>query len=225
MQEIRSRLKALIQEKCVLRGDFILASGQRSKVFFDLKRVTLDPEGVHLIATLILDLIDDLARKDGRPIDALGGPTIGADPIVGHVAGLSWTRASQARSAHSPGGSPSAASGPQPGASPGGDLPPPPDAPSHGQARPIRGFLVRKEEKDHGTRRIIENEIARGSRVVVFEDVVTTGSSTLQAVRKAVEAGLEVAAIVSLVDRDQGGAEALSRYRYIPLFTKSEFGL
>jgi orotate phosphoribosyltransferase len=227
VQEIRSRLKALIQEKCVLRGDFILASGQRSKVFFDLKRITLDPEGVHLIATLILDLIDDLARKDGRPIDALGGPTIGADPIVGHVAGLSWARASQARStdAHSPGGSPTAASGPLPGAPAGGNLAPAPDAPSHGQARPIRGFLVRKEEKDHGTRRIIENEIPRGSRVVVFEDVVTTGSSTLQAVRKAVEAGLEVAAIVSLVDRDQGGAEALSRYRYIPLFTKSEFGL
>ena len=85
MQQIRSRLKALIQEKCVLRGDFILASGQRSKVFFDLKRVTLDPEGVHLIATLILDLIDDLARKDGRPIHALGGPTIRANTGSGDI--------------------------------------------------------------------------------------------------------------------------------------------
>src|SRR5881296_124483 len=89
----RDRLKALIVEKCVIHGDFVLASGQRSKVFFDCKRVTLDPEGIHLIAGLLLDLIDDLARRDGRPIDAIGGPTIGADPVVGHVAGRSWERA------------------------------------------------------------------------------------------------------------------------------------
>src|SRR5213594_1956873 len=89
----RDRLKALIAEKCVLTGDFVLASGQRSKVFFDCKRVTLDPEGIHLIAGLILDLVDDFARLDGRPIDAIGGPTIGADPVVGHAAGRSWERA------------------------------------------------------------------------------------------------------------------------------------
>src|SRR2546428_10942373 len=91
----RDRLKALIAEKCVTHGDFVLASGQRSKVFFDCKRVTLDPEGIHLIAGLLLDLIDDLARRDGRPIDAIGGPTIGADPIVGHRAGLARQRAPQ----------------------------------------------------------------------------------------------------------------------------------
>ena len=83
----RERLKALIQEKCILHGDFVLASGQQSKIFFDCKRATLDPEGVHLIATLILEIADRLAADDGRPIDAIGGPTIGADPIVGHVAG------------------------------------------------------------------------------------------------------------------------------------------
>jgi orotate phosphoribosyltransferase len=194
--DARSRLKTLINEKCVLRGDFVLASGQRSKVFFDCKRVTLDPEGLHLIAGLILDLIDDLARRDGRPIDAIGGPTIGADPVVGHVAGLSWERATRG-------------SGTGPAAA----------------LRPLRAFLVRKEIKDHGTRRIIENEIPRGARVVVFEDVVTTGGSTLEAIRKAEEVGLEVAAVVAVVDREQGGAEALARYRYLPLFKKSEFGL
>src|SRR2546422_6249103 len=89
----RDRLKALIAEKCVTHGDFVLASGQRSKVFFDCKRVTLDPEGIHLIAGLLLDLIDDLARRDGRPIDAIGGPTIRADPVVGPLAGLPWERA------------------------------------------------------------------------------------------------------------------------------------
>src|SRR5881396_1863627 len=81
--DARSRLKALITEKCVLKGEFVLASGQRSKVFFDCKRVTLDPEGLHLIAGLILETIDDLVRRDGRPID----------PVGGHVAGRSWERA------------------------------------------------------------------------------------------------------------------------------------
>ena len=192
----RERLKTLIAEKCVLQGDFVLASGQHSKVFFDCKRVTLDPEGIHLIAGLLLDLIDDLVRRDGRPIDAIGGPTIGADPIVGHVAGLSWERATQGAGSR-----------------------------SRPALRPLRGFLVRKETKDHGTKRGIENDIPRGSRVLIFEDVVTTGGSTLEAIGRAEAAGLEVTAVVSVVDREQGGTEALARYRYFPLFKKSEFGL
>jgi len=192
----RERLKTLIAEKCVLQGDFVLASGQRSQVFFDCKRVTLDPEGIHLIAGLLLDLIDDLVRRDGRPIDAIGGPTIGADPIVGHVAGLSWERATQGAGSR-----------------------------SRPALRPLRGFLVRKETKDNGTKRGLENDIPRGSRVIIFEDVVTTGGSTLEAIGRAEAAGLEVTAVVSVVDREQGGTEALARYRYFPLFKKSEFGL
>jgi orotate phosphoribosyltransferase len=191
----RGRLKELIQQKCVLHGDFVLASGQRAKVYFDGKRATLDPEGVHLIAMLILDLADRLAADDGRPIDAVGGPTIGADPVVGHVAGLSWQRAQAT----------SGASGKPP--------------------QTMRAFLVRKDSKDHGTRRLIENDIPRGARVIVFEDVVTTGGSTLAAIKRIEEAGLEVAAVVAMVDREQGGAEALARYRYRPLFRKSEFGI
>ncbi len=194
--DARDRLKALIAEKCVLRGDFVLASGQRSKVFFDCKRVTLDPEGVHLIASLILNLIHDLVRTDGRAIDAIGGPTIGADPIVGHVAGLSWQRATEGT------GTRVAAA-----------------------LRPLRGFLVRKASKDHGTQRVIENDIPRGARVLMFEDVVTTGGSTLEAITRAEEAGLEIAAVACVVDREQGGDKALARYRYHPLFKKSEFGI
>jgi len=194
--DARARLKSLIQERCVLHGEFVLASGQRSKVYFDCKRATLDPEGIHLIVNLVLDIIDDLARQDGRPIDAIGGPTIGADPIVGHVAGLSWERATQGSGTH-----------------------------STAALRPLRGFLVRKASKDHGTERLIENDIPKGSRVVIFEDVVTTGGSTLEAIARAEEAGLEVAAVVTVVDREQGGDTQLARYRYHPLFKKSEFGL
>jgi orotate phosphoribosyltransferase len=183
-QDPRARLKALIQQKCVQHGDFLLASGQRTTVFFDCKRATLDPEGVHLIGALVLAIIDELAREDGRPIDAVGGPTIGADPVVGYIAGRSWER-----------------------------------------GRPLLAFLVRKESKDHGTRRVIENDIPPGARVVVFEDVVTTGGSTLEAIHRIEEAGLHVAGVVAVVDREQGGAQALARYRYRPLFLKSEFGI
>ena len=187
--DTRERLKALIQERCVLHGDFTLASGQKSKVYFDGKRATLDPEGLHLIATLILDLIDRLEREDRRRIDAIGGPTIGADPVVGHLAGRSFERAAS------------------------------------GQGHPVRAFLVRKESKDHGTRRTIENDIPAGARVVVFEDVVTTARSTLEAIASVERAGLEVAAVVALVDREQGGEQALKRFRFLPLFRKTEFGL
>jgi orotate phosphoribosyltransferase len=214
--DTRARLKRLIEERCVLRGDFLLASGQRAGVYFDGKRATLDPEGVHLIATLILELTDRLSSDDGRPIDAVGGPTIGADPVVGHVAGLSWQRAQAAAAVRSSAPAGSHAGPAASGAIAGRPAPAP---------RPLRAFLVRKESKEHGTRRLIENDIPSGSRVLVFEDVVTTGGSTLAAIKKIEEAGLEVAAVAALVDREQGGAEALSRYRYHPFFRKSEFGI
>ncbi len=197
----QDRLKALIKEKCILHGDFLLSSGQRSNIFFDCKRATLDPEGIHLIATLILKIIKRLATEDRRPIDAIGGPTIGADPIVGHVAGLSWVHA----------GSPVARR--------------PASAARASAAQPIRAFLVRKANKDHGTQRLIENDIPKGARVVIVEDVVTTGASTLQAVRQAEEAGLDVAAVISVVDREQGGAKTLTGYRYYPLYKKADFDL
>ncbi len=176
----RQRLRDLIAEKCVLRGEFVLASGARSSVYFDCKRATLHPEGVALIGELLWEAIGAL----GMEIAAVGGPTIGADPIVGHLAAL-----------------------------------------SHMKGRPLAAFLVRKEAKSHGTRRTIENPPPAGSRVVIFEDVVTSGGSTLDAIRAVEEAGLKVAAVFCLVDREQGGAAALAAYDYRPLFKKSEFGL
>ena len=174
------RLKTLIHQKCVLHGDFVLASGARSSVYFDCKRATLDPEGISLIGELLWERIAGLPVE----VSAVGGPTIGADPIVGHLAALSWQK-----------------------------------------GKPLAAFLVRKEAKTHGTRRFIENPPPSGSRVVIFEDVVTSGGSTLDAIRAAEESGLKVAAVFSLVDREQGGAKALAAYDYHPLFKKSEFGL
>jgi orotate phosphoribosyltransferase len=187
--DARARLKALVAEKCILRGDFTLASGQKSSVYFDCKRATLDPEGLHLLGILLLGVIDGLEKDDGRRIDAIGGPTIGADPVVGHVAGASWARQLT------------------------------------GAGHPVRAFLVRKATKDHGTGRLIENDMPKGSRVLVFEDVVTTAKSTLEAIATMEQAGLDIAAIAAVVDREQGGAQALAGYRFLPLFRKTEFGL
>ena len=178
--DTRQRLKELITARCLLKGEFLLASGARSNVYFDCKRVTLDPEGVALIGEILWGEIRALPVE----VTAVGGPTIGADPIVGHLAALSWQK-----------------------------------------GKPLAAFLVRKEAKSHGTRRFIENPPPSGSRVVIFEDVVTSGGSTLDAIRAAEESGLKVAAVFSLVDREQGGAKALAAYDYHPLFKKSEFGL
>jgi orotate phosphoribosyltransferase len=175
--EARERLGALLRQRALVRGAFRLASGQISDHYFDCKRVTLDPEGAHWTAEAILDLIE----KEGLHPEAVGGPTIGADPIAAAVALRSRER-----------------------------------------GRPLPAFLVRGRAKDHGTGRTIENAPPPGARVLVVEDVITTAASTLGALREVEEAGLKVEAVVCLVDREQGGAEALSAYRFLPLFRRSE---
>ncbi|MBI3449431.1 MAG: orotate phosphoribosyltransferase [Acidobacteria bacterium] len=92
---------------------------------------------------------------------------------------------------------------------------------------PIAGFMVRREVKTHGTQKKIENPPARGTKVVIVEDVVTTGGSTLDAIASAEEAGLKVVAVMPLVDREEGGGEAIRKRvplaSYQPLFVKSDF--
>jgi orotate phosphoribosyltransferase len=175
--DARERLGALLRQRALVRGTFRLASGQISDHYFDCKRVTLDPEGAYWAAEAILDLID----KERLAAQAVGGPTIGADPIAAAVA-----------------------------------------VRSHERGRPLPAFLVRGRAKDHGTGRTIENAPPAGARVVVIEDVVTSGSSTLRAIREVEEAGLKVEAVVCLVDREQGGAQALAAYRFLPLFRRAE---
>ncbi len=97
---------------------------------------------------------------------------------------------------------------------------------SHVRGRPIDGFYVRKEPKRHGTRRRIENPPEPGTKVVIVDDVVTTGGSLLQAVREAREAGCEVVAVLALVDREeQHGASRIREAvdTYVPLYTRSDF--
>ncbi len=93
------------------------------------------------------------------------------------------------------------------------------------QGRPLDGFYVRKQPKTHGTMRLIENPPPPGTRVVIVEDVVTSGGSALKAVVEAEKAGCIVAAVIALLDRDEGGAEAI-RARvpsYVALYTRRDF--
>ena len=177
----RERLLEILREKSLKIGEFTLVSGKKSNYYFDSKFTTLDPEGAYLTACLILDRL----RSDKITAEAIGGMTLGADPIVSAVAAVSWS--------------------------------------DRDRYEPLKAFIVRKEAKGHGTRRSIEGyEPVPGAHVVIVDDVCTTGGSTLRAIREAEEAGLIVVAVLALVDRQQGGSEALADYRFLPLFTASE---
>jgi len=154
----RERLKEILQEKSILRGDFTLASGKKSTYYIDARLTTLDAEGVNLIGKIFLEEI----KKDPS-ITTVGGPTMGADPIVGSVLALSQEQ--------------------------GNSLP---------------GFLVRKQEKGHGTGKLIEGNLNEGDVVAMFEDVVTTGGSVIKAIDAVRESGAEVKKLLVIVDREEG---------------------
>lgn len=178
--DARARLREILLSEAVLRGEFVLASGKTSNVYLDCRRASLHPEGSNLIGAALLDRIEEL----GLEPDCVGGPTLGADPLVGVMVPLSWQR-----------------------------------------GRPLPGFLVRKEPKGHGTGKSLEGQWAEGWKAVVVEDTVSTGGSVLKALRRVEEAGLEVLAVLCVVDRELGGAETLKDYRFSPLFTAAELGL
>jgi orotate phosphoribosyltransferase len=173
----KDRLCALLKAESLLFGDFTLASGRKSAYYFDSNKTTLLPEGAWLTARLVLRRL----REEAVQAQAIGGLTLGADPIVCPVAAL-----------------------------------------SHVEGPPLRAFLVRKEVKEHGTGRKIEGCPPPGTRAVIVDDVVTTAGSTLAAIEAAEGAGLVVAAVLCLVDREEGGTEKLARWPFFPLFRRSE---
>jgi orotate phosphoribosyltransferase len=140
---------------------FKLVSGGISQFYFNCKKVTLDPEGQYLIGNLVFQAVR------GQSIQAIGGLTLGADPIAHAVAYTSWL-----------------------------------------EHQPIQAFVVRKQAKDHGTMVPIEGKVSPGDRVVVVDDVVTTGGSTLKAIQACRHAGLEVVKVVVLVDRQEMNGRA-----------------
>lgn len=157
-------LRRLLLERSVRRGDFVLASGQRSSYYVDCRPSTMSAEGMALIGRMGWRAIRD-ARWRPR---AISGLTMGADPVSYAVAAASW----------------------------GTDL-------------VLDAFSVRKDTKDHGTGRFIEGNFADGSRVVVTEDVITSGGSAKKAIDAVRSAGGEVVGVLAVVDRGQGGREML----------------
>ena len=148
-------------------GEFTLASGRKSNYYINGKMTTLDARGAYLVARTLLAMI-----ADDVP-DAVGGLTVGADPIVGAMIALAGLE----------------------------DL-------------PLKGFIVRKEAKGHGTQSLIEGSLAAGERVVIIEDVVTTGGSALQAIAAVKAAGCDVRKVLAMVDREEGGRDALKKEGY-----------
>ena len=141
-QELR-QLRDIIRLRSLRTGDFTLSSGKKSSYYLDCRMTTLDPQGALLIARLILGRI----REHKIQSDAIGGLTIGADPIVAAVAVVSAI-----------------------------------------EGQPLPAFIVRKESKGHGTQRLIEGYDGKpGSRVIIVDDVCTTGDSILKAADRAEE--------------------------------------
>jgi orotate phosphoribosyltransferase len=145
-------------------GEFTLTSGQKSSYYFDGRRLSLDPEGAHLISALFLDAM----TRAG--CEAFGGPTVAAVPIVGALALRAWQERSE-----------------------------------------MTGFFVRPEAKGHGMGRQIEGSVEPGMKVAVFDDTVSTGGSLLAAIDAVQEFGCEVALVLCVLDRHQGGSDEVRR--------------
>ena len=169
-------------------GQFKLSSGGTSDYYIDCRTTTLHAEGGRLTGHAILEMIE----AKGVEAEAVGGLTLGADPIVSNVATASAWRAISR---------------------PGAPL--------------LHGFLVRKAEKAHGTGRRIEGFCRQGARVVIVDDVCTTGASTIAAIQAAQEARMTVAAVVCIVEREEANGRpaveaAAHPAPFFRLFTASE---
>ena len=170
-------LRQLVLKKALKKGTFKLSSGGTSPYYFDGKQITLDSVGAAALARVILGWV-----KEDRA-QAIGGLTLGADPIVGSVVALASSKGLK-----------------------------------------LKGFIVRKEPKKHGTQRCIEGVLKPGSRVIIVDDVVTKGTSTFRAIEEVEKLKCRVTRTAALVDREEGGGEELLRrgYRFTPVFRLKE---
>jgi orotate phosphoribosyltransferase len=185
IDEARADLLEMLQTRSVVRGDFTLSSGAKSNYYIDCKLTTLDPEGIWLVGQLMHDLIrkEQSARKAN--VNAVGGLTMGADPIALAVGMYShWAKSST----------------------------------------PLPVFSVRKSPKAHGQTKLIEGNFKQGDAVVVIDDVVTRGESTIAAINAIEKEGGTVAFVVVLVDRQEGGREKIEAMGHpvVALFTKKD---
>src|SRR5579871_769299 len=182
MSSPREQLLNLLATNSFRLGEFTLSSGAKSDYYIDCRTTTLHAQGADLTGRVFLELI----QKQGWQPQAVGGLTMGADPIVVATSVIS----AQAGS-------------------------------------PIHGFLVRKAEKAHGMGRRVEGFQEKGARVVIVDDVCTTGSSTIQAIEAAREFGFNIAGVACLVERlEAGGRPAVEKAAasapFITVFTSND---
>jgi orotate phosphoribosyltransferase len=192
----RTALLNLIATHSFKLGDFTLASGQKSDYYIDCRITTLHAEGGRLSGLVLYDLIHERIPHPEK-IEAVGGLTMGADPLVSNIASASaWALADYNEILELT-----------------GELELGEDDRSDEGAAPtlIHGFLVRKAEKTHGTGRRVEGFLKPDASVVIVDDVCTTGGSTITAIEATREAGMHVAAVLCLVDREQGGRANIER--------------
>ncbi len=95
---------------------------------------------------------------------------------------------------------------------------------SYLKGTPVEAFVVRKTAKSHGTMQWIEGNIIKGDKVVIVDDVITTGKSTIEAITRSQEAGLDIAKVIALIDRQEGGKEAIESlgYKLTAVITREE---
>jgi len=164
---MKDRLIELIVEKSFRfteKPEFRLSSGKMSNFYFNCKTTTLAPEGMYLIGNICFERLEKVWGK----VNAVGGHTLGADPIAFAISYTSYLK-----------------------------------------GRPVEAFVVRKEPKGHGTMQWIEGNVKRGDKVVIIEDVITSGASTIKAIERAQKEGLEVIGVMVLIDRQEGGREVV----------------
>jgi orotate phosphoribosyltransferase len=176
-------LRSILLNKSVRTGTFTLASGKTSDLYIDCRVTTLDPHGAILVGRCGFEAVSAYCAERQLHPAAIGGMTMGADPISLAV-GMAST---------------------------------------HSDSQVLQVFTVRKEPKGHGRGKQIEGNFQEGDEVIVVDDVITTGGSTLKAIDAIEAAGGKVLFALVLVDRQEGGREAIEA-RGIPvlsLFTRA----
>lgn len=180
-QELKQRLFALLKERAYREGNIVLSSGKIGSYYIDARVVTLSAEGAYLTAAVILDLVKD------KDISAIGGPTLGADPLLGAIAALSFL-----------------------------------------DKKPLNTFVVRKTAKEHGTQKRIEGPaLKKGDKVIIVDDVATSGGSLLDCISILRKNGVIVEGAVVIIDRQEGAIENLARVScpLTSIFKASDFRL
>ena len=176
-QAHRDQLRQMLLDRSMRFGEFVLSSGATSNYYIDVRKTSLHPQGLRLISQLFYELMQH------EEVTAIGGLTLGADPLV---AGLMLYSAEK--------------------------------------GRPLEGFLVRRTSKDHGLRGQVEGNLAGHKKVIILDDVITSGESSLIAAEAAESYKADVTRILAVVDREQGATQTFQQrgYPFSSLFSIGE---